>query len=246
MSDNPSLSIAIVCEDKPDADLARTLCDRTACDHPHLDWLPEHLESNRTYIGLDNEFDFVKWASCKKLPSRAHGHFGDKPGNPDASITRKILVAIERQLPEGTIVILVRDSDNHLSERMAGICQAMKHAGYSGTIIVGMPHCNREAWVLNGYDAFDDDEAKLLKEMRKELGFDPRTKPDRLTAQSEESRKSSKRILYKLTGGDRDRERKCWEETPLDKLKERGDGSRLRDFLEQLETKLVPYFVSSH
>jgi hypothetical protein len=50
----------------------------------------------------------------------------------------------------------------------------------------------------------------------------------------------AKRVLAVLTGDDRDREARCWLETPLETLKERGQSSGLATYLAEIEKRIVP------
>ncbi len=52
--------------------------------------------------------------------------------------------------------------------------------------------------------------------------------------------RSPKRVLSVLTGGDSDRQCKCWRDTPLNVLQERGGGNGLADYLREVGTILVP------
>ncbi len=54
--------------------------------------------------------------------------------------------------------------------------------------------------------------------------------------------RSPKRALAALTAGDSLREERCWTEAPLDRLKQRGESSGLKAFLDEIESELVPLF----
>ena len=75
---------------------------------------------------------------------------------------------------------------------------------------------------------------------------DPRFQSDELTAsKNDQAKRSPKRVLAALTGGDHDRERRCWRETPLGTLRDRGKHNGLADYLEEVERRLVP-LISGH
>ena len=44
------------------------------------------------------------------------------------------------------------------------------------------------------------------------------------------------------TNGEREREEKCWMETPLKLLSERGDENGLLEYLNELKDPLIPLF----
>ncbi|NEP45421.1 MAG: hypothetical protein F6K25_04335 [Okeania sp. SIO2G4] len=46
-------------------------------------------------------------------------------------------------------------------------------------------------------------------------------------------------MLEKLTGGDFERERKCWEETDLEILRNRGLSTGLTDYMSEVENQLT-------
>lgn len=103
----------------------------------------------------------------------------------------------------------------------------------------------REAWVLAGFDPQSQDERDRLDNERQQLGFDPNLRAHLLTAADESAKRSAKRVLARLTGGDWDREEQCWTQAALATLRERGAGSGLADFLDEIVERLVPLCASS-
>jgi hypothetical protein len=79
-----------------------------------------------------------------------------------------------------------------------------------------------------------------LADLRRELGFSPTMDAHRLDSNDEQAKRSSKRVLRILTLDDRDRERRCWTETPLETLRARGAAAGLSDFLDEVKQHLVP------
>ena len=62
-----------------------------------------------------------------------------------------------------------------------------------------------------------------------------------LTAcKNNQAKRSPKRVLQELTAGDPDRERICWQQTPLVTLRERGTENGLTAYLDEVRTKLAP------
>jgi predicted ATPase len=53
---------------------------------------------------------------------------------------------------------------------------------------------------------------------------------------------SAKRVLDALTGDDPDRVTRCWKDTPLETLRERGEHNGLKEYLEEVGELLGPRF----
>jgi len=64
--------------------------------------------------------------------------------------------------------------------------------------------------------------------------------PERLSAFDEHAPRHAKRVLAALTGGDAERETRCWSEADLALLEGRGGGCGLADFITEVEQKLCP------
>jgi hypothetical protein len=62
----------------------------------------------------------------------------------------------------------------------------------------------------------------------------------RLTAKDEQATRSAKRVVRSLTNHDDAREERCWTETPVERLRARGEGSGLRAFFDEVKTGVVP------
>ncbi len=108
-------------------------------------------------------------------------------------------------------------------------------------MVIGAANTKRECWILAGFDPTDDAEGASLTDVRQELGFDPRSRAEELTAKADSARRSAKRVLAILTRGDADRELRCTE-ADLELLRSRGDATGLREFLEEVATRLPPLF----
>ena len=105
---------------------------------------------------------------------------------------------------------------------------------------MGLAVVERESWVISGFDPQDDVEESRLAAERQTLGFDPRMRSHELTAcKDDRARRSPKRVLRVLCGGDADRERRCWRETLLATLRDRGAENGLSAFLDEVRTELA-------
>ena len=142
-------------------------------------------------------------------------------------------------------VVLVWDMDGQANARKLGLEQARVEAQklVPFQIILGRPDRMREAWVLAGFDPLTSGEQDRLDNERQQLGFHPCTEAHLLTATGT-AKRSPKRVLAVLTGGEQGREAQCWTDTALATLRERGAGSGLADFLGEVAQRLVPLCIA--
>lgn len=248
-----TISIAVVCEADADFRIATDLADRVCCET--IKWLdPELVETLRTYRGESESEPFLRWKDipgiAKRLRIRTHGHFNSQPGNLDAAATRRALHICMASDRPPTGVILVRDSDNQPREE--GMRQARddfeSKRGYNA-IAMGVAHSKRECWVIAGFAPRTNDESATVRDLTRGtagLGFDPIAHSERLTATDESAKKSPKRILNALTGGNRQREVACWKDTPLDTLRMRGQQNGLARYLTEVRDRICPLFTRPH
>lgn len=149
------------------------------------------------------------------------------------------LFLIQDEPPDA--VLLVRDTDGQ-EERIPSLEMVRKSTAWPFAVILATPHPKRECWVLAGFEPADAYEEKALGVVRELLGFDPRLEPERLTAEGRKGKKNAKNVLERLLMPGSPREESCWQRTDLRLLAERGGGSRLRDYLEEVARILVPLF----
>jgi hypothetical protein len=97
-------------------------------------------------------------------------------------------------------ILLIRDDDRD-TERRRGFEQARTDARLDIPVVIGFASTKRECWVLAGFDPRDEDETRSLDELRRELGFDPRTQAENLTAHRDHHELSAKPVLAALTKG---------------------------------------------
>jgi hypothetical protein len=108
-------------------------------------------------------------------------------------------------------------------------------------VVIGVAHLKRECWVLAGFEPANDHEQARLEAIVRDLTFDPRLHPERLTAKGDGELRSAKRVVRFLTGS-AEREEDCWLLTPLARLRERGQQTGLTAYLDEVEERLVPLF----
>ena len=238
-----SLQFAVVHEAQADFETATELADRVLCDA--IDWLDEYLlPGQRSWLGQTPGGQQLTWTAIKRLAHeeniRVRGHFDDKPALPDAKAARRAILYLLDKIPNLDAIVLIRDQDDQ-PERRDGLDQARKQDRGGIPIIVGLAVVERESWVLCGYDPQNEAETARLMEERKRLSFDPCEKSHELTAYKKDiTHRSPKRALRTLSGGDRERERRCWIEASLTVLKERGTENGLAAYLAEVHARLVP------
>jgi hypothetical protein len=240
-----ALSFVVVCEARNDYLTAAELADRVYCDS--VDWIePEILDALRHYTVLSGNEPFLTWRRVKALAKESQllprGLLDGRPGDLDAQQTRRALLFVESKWPGVDGILLIRDDDG-LKDRRRGMEQARDASPLRQRVVIGLAHTKRECWVLAGFEACDDRELALLTEIKQELGFDPCTQSEQLTAIHEHDKRSAKRVLKHLVQGDKDRETDCWKQTPLRLLKARGEKTGLRQYLEEVEQRLVALFL---
>jgi hypothetical protein len=186
----------------------------------------------------------LTWKALKQLARdagiRAHGHFDGEPGLPDAAAARRAILYLLEVIPDLKAILLIRDQDDE-PERRAGLEQARRQDRSGVAIVVGLAVVERESWVVSGFEPQDDGESSRLDAERSTLGFDPRLRSHELTACKDDNAiRSPKRVLRQLSGGDGHRERRCWTDTRLELLRERGDGNGLASYLHEVRDRLAP------
>jgi hypothetical protein len=251
--------LLVFCEAEADFRTAKGLIDRVVRDEGPS-WLKEHLES----YPLDSLCEWVadesgkeffdvhrvyKYAHSRdvRLP---HNRFDGRRAAAGHLMARTaFLVARHEADKRGKIdaVILVWDADDQGDARREGLDQARTAARLEERfrIVLGCPDMEREAWVLAGFEPDHKTEQQRLDAERRALGFCPCAEAHRLRDNDDQAPRSPKRALAALTAGDALREERCWTEAPLDRLKQRGESSGLRAFLEEIGRELVPAFSSA-
>jgi hypothetical protein len=242
------------CEAAGDFEVGACLADRIFREEGPV-WLREllehaPLEERREWTGARERETFTPWSAVGDLATKLGvrpppGFFDGKPAGMDERAARKAL-AIARHLRKGKVpidgVLLLRDGDSK-PERRESLDRARMQAAAIDpgiVVVIGLPQHEREAWLLAGFEPLDDDERRLVEEIRTEVGFDPRTRAHHLDAIHDADKRSCKRVLGKLTRDDPEREVACYTATPLSTLRERGVGSGLAAFLDEISKHLLP------
>jgi len=238
-----SIKIAVIHEASADFQTATELTDRELVNT--IDWLDEdQIDHQRTWLNELPTGERLTWIGIKKLALdrriRAHGHFDGKAGKSDAAAARRAILLLLKSVPDLNAIVMIRDQDGD-QERRAGLEQARTANRSKCPIVIGLAVVERECWVISGFEPTDSTESSRLDAERSKLGFDPRLESHKLTACKDDSAvRCSKRVLRALTGGDQDRERRCWKETSMDDLRRRGENNGLAAYLDDVRRLLAP------
>lgn len=133
---------------------------------------------------------------------------------------------------------------NSQEERRDGLIQAREEELTGLTMIIATPNPKREAWVLNGFICQTSSEKRELETICREINIHPCQEAHRLryTSHGSQAARDPKKILLRLTGGNHEREEECWRQTALPTLCELGRVTMLKDFLDEVESTLMPLF----
>ncbi|MGH9753175.1 MAG: hypothetical protein ACREA2_10360 [Blastocatellia bacterium] len=249
---------AVVAEGETDARMAQLLAERIFleegpdwiredCTESVPEWVREHYLPK--WSGLESNSTYSTWRTVKHLCTesnfrRAFGHNeSGKPRGIYYAQGRNALFLLGRLRKTKPIdgLVLVVDLD-HQPERRDGLTEARKEveeAKDQVVILLATPNPKQEAWVLNGL-VCEGHEAQALEALRQELGFDPCHKAEELRAKDETAKRSAHRVVKALIGESRERKEKCWTDTPLTILRERGEATYLNTYLIEVEERLLP------
>jgi hypothetical protein len=235
--------IAVVYEADADFRMGTELADRVLVEA--IDWLDaDHVTHIREWIGEVAGQERLTWKTIPRLAQaariRAHGHIDGNPLEMDASAARRAILYLKASFDDLAGIVLLRDQDDQ-PERRLGLEQARSEHHGTPEVVVGLAVVERESWVISGFEPQDADEQARLDAERQTLGFYPHERSHQLTACKDDmAPRSPKRVLQALTGGDIERERRCWNTTSLVRLRERGGENGLESFLKEIETRLTP------
>jgi hypothetical protein len=243
-----SVSIALICEGATDPPTVCALADRVVV--AGVDWIDaEEIDTHRHYRGFKPTDPYIRWDDIDDLARvhrvRSMGHFDGFPLHGDGHNVRKALALLTLHAPDETpveAIIFFRDGDREYEDRREAILRVRNATRLPIPIVVGIANRMRECWVLNGFDPHDEHEHARLVAEHATVEFDPRTRAQDLTATNEHEDRSPKRVLRALTAHDREREHLCIRTTSFDLLRERGELTGLKEFLDELESRLLAAF----
>ena len=238
----------IVVESRADFQIASELANRIFAEQ--IQWIEEYLADTFKWRGLEEHMDFSCWRDINKIKEEAEARGirlprvlgSSQPRKADGAAAIKVLqlaTQLQKVRPISAVVF-IRDLDNQ-PERRVGLEQAQsEYAQRLSTfaIVIGTADTKREAWVLNGFLPLTKGEESALDELRRTLSFDPTIEAHRLRAtifQAPDRTRNAKVVLDLLTQADSERERHCWQRTPLDLLRERGIHTGLTAYMSEVQ-----------
>lgn len=232
----PALRIGFAAEGPTDVRVGPGLGDKVI-QHGR-DWIAEELLSSyRVWAGLEGEpfFDLhLAMRRARDAGLRVHGHIGGLPRSADAGMCLAVLRLFAdlpaEQRPQ--LVVILRDLDQQSDDRRQGALQAKSAYDWPFDVVFAHPDPEIEAWILVGWVPRDEQEHRRLASLRAELGHDPTTAPERLTASTHGARRDIKRVLDGLDVAG-DAEQRLFAQT-LEVLRERGQTCGLTDYLARL------------
>jgi hypothetical protein len=253
------IKILVIVEDKADFYIASGLADRVFLEKGE-DWITDSLDSFREWTGLEQNNEYSRWQDINKIRkqynfrylghhklSEVSGTTNKAPGLDGAKARLIVQMALIKQQtePELKAIILLKDQDRNPKQYPVRQCLEYVQKSFSQVIIIiGIPDPKRESWILNGFEPENQKERDSLQEITEKLHFNPCEEPERLRT-SERGREQTKirdikYVLDYLTTSQYHREKKCWEETPLHLLMQRGQRTGLSCYLDEIEKRLLP------
>lgn len=255
------MAIAIVAEDSLGEAVVQRFVDRklaggvSGIDGGNIEWFRRFVTGDEVGSwrckSLGARLKTPQGWGRGRVPSVTLGHFGGEPGGLDARMHRRFFHFFQTEPvwdedDRERVLVIARDEDKVGAERHEGFKQAYSHfkkaypeADRRFAVILALAKPEIESWALAGYEIENDDEKTKLKGIRKDLGFDPTLKGERLTARNpKEDTKDAKRVFEVLTAGDSGRADRCLD-ADFSRLRERGKEIGLANFLDQLEVKVV-------
>ncbi|MEH2195357.1 MAG: hypothetical protein V7K98_22325 [Nostoc sp.] len=251
----------VIVESGADARTATKLAERILMEQ--IDWLePEIIKHIFNWSGLQAGTEHSCWSDVTKIIDDAKDQLRYKPprflGHDSKNLSLKAdgaasikvlnLVRFLQRTRQIKAIIFIRDLDNQ-PERREGLEQARsEHINRQPQlkIVIGAANPKREAWVLNGFIPSNQEE-RILEQIKARLNFDPCIESHRLRSishQEPDRIRNPKVVVEQLTGKDMEREQKCWEDTSLNLLRERGVHTGLTAYIQEIEQHLTQIILS--
>ena len=239
------LNIVVFAEAESDATIVCGLADRIFNETGKLQL--NGLSSFRNWQGETRSQTFIAKADLtakhKQLAQqsqrpRYRKSTDDKPQGSYTAFWRKaveLVVSLKKEQPLHGVFVHC-DADNH-PEQEQDIRQAFASLSNVMKFVPATPDREIEAWLLNGFIPSNKNESDRLDEWKRKLSFDPCTQVER--ARDIGGNRDPKNILNALANADQDRQRQCWEVTELETLRQRGDKTKLKQFLDEVKLNFL-------
>jgi len=241
--------IVVFAEAAGDAEIVSGLADRV---FEEVGGIPkEALPASRNWIGVETTATFTPKDRIPFLfdglqrgykRPRYLGYVAGAPQKSHAAIWLKAMQLVNEvgKFRPVAGVLIHYDLDHESKERREALEQVRSAVQDSLAVVLALPDREIEAWILNGFIPENQNEKKLLSTWKRKLSFDPCAEAER--ARDTSGDRDPKRILDALTKEGHDRKRRCWCETSLATLRQRGGETNLAAFLNEVEMKFLPFF----
>ena len=254
-----SRTILVVCEGHSDFPWIEILVDRAVGAARPYEVARDGIDAIRRYVGLAGDDAVQQWpfvpfqnlgAFIERFKRGKHrkqfiefrkGFPAELPTHEDAKVFDlffKLLVSSREEAPD--VLLLVRDADSNDNRRTA-LSELDRHYRKDDVaVIVGVPHPETECWLLAGFrhEMSDDEEKRLAQYKRETRGVDPTSQSHQLNSPNESDPRHPKHALDELCP-DISRKNQCLF-APFDMLRINGKQNGLADFLDALQTRLIP------
>lgn len=254
-----------ICEDRMHATLVEGITERIVREEfAHAGWPFDSWDScddtsasktpyTRRWCRLD---DSDGWESSTALPKRSSG-FARAGARAEGVVARKALQhslsrLSQEQIGEPCVLFIIVDlhaESASVGVALASMCEQVDDILRDETaapcvLCVAMAP-EAEAWVCAGFSPSGEQERGAHKALCDELSFDPTTQPHRLTGGDESEPNDAKRALKRLVPDKySERAERCWTETPLETLEDRGRCAGIREFLQAVRGFAIPFLSS--
>ncbi len=243
--DDVTFHFLAVAEDGCGAGNVQRLTDRVLVDlaalgeSPSLEWVDQGTIDQARRWERHEGRPFLTVVGIKRRAVdagiRLQGRFGAHP--PDTLMWRKLFVLLRRDPRPLELVVIARDSDR--MDRRAGFEVALVESPppEGCQAVYADMHPEAEAWRIAAFEPSSDEERSRHQEVRRQLGFDPVTHPERLTSTAGGER-DAKRVHDELMDRDSDRSAACLEAL-LERLAQVSAACGLPRFLEEVRGALL-------
>lgn len=248
-----TVRVLVHAEDALADGVARDLLDRAVHEEAEEDWLRDLWAPG----ARDHQRAFEDFSPEKPSSNRFRVHPRDPKTNRallgNAALAYQcVRIAARRRGPDDDVLLLLAfDTDHRPDEHRCrhGVAVATDSAEAAVPTVVAEATPEFDAWVLAGCDLdrppHRSQHAAVCAHMKSQgFAIDPVKEPHRLTSKKGDDPRDAKTIAQRLLGLDQQvgpdhREaQRCWEDTALKVLRERGDEAGVAAFLTDVRREV--------